>query len=390
MQSQSTVLSQIGPYRLYDHLGAGGMGSVYRAYDEQNQRPIALKVLPAHLAANRALRQCFLHEAQLAARLHHKHILPVYDFGEYRGTPYMAMKLMEGGTLDTAIKAGRVPLTLSALVLEQIAAALDYAHAQGIVHRDLKPENILFDRDGRVYLADFGIAHQKQGIDPLAGSGTFMGTAAYASPEQCRGEDPTPASDIYSLGIVLYEMLTGTLPFYGATSLATLRQHISDPVPNPLGVRSDLPVGVHEVIATALAKTPALRYRSAGALSAAFNDVLRREIGPTARALIDTPPPGPNPIFENPTEPVASVLPDDLLPSLAPANVARPVRAPLALPPTHLLVYGDGSFTPRRPAPRASRRAPAPGAVEQVVLLGLLTVAVALVIILLAIAITSD
>ncbi|WP_162909398.1 serine/threonine-protein kinase [Aggregatilinea lenta] len=396
MQTQSPVRSQIGPYRLSDRLGAGGMGSVYRAYDPQGQRRIALKVLPEHLAANRAVRQRFFREAQLAARLHHRHILPIYDFGEHDGMPYMAMKLLDGGTLDSFVKEGALPLAFVARVLDQIAAALDYAHAHDVVHRDLKPENILFDHEGQAYLADFGIASETQAGDPLAGSGTFMGTAAYASPEQCRGEEPGPASDIYSLGVVLFEMLTGVLPYRGATSLATLRQHIGEPVPNPIGLRPELPVGIDEVMCRALAKSAERRYPTAAALSAAFNDVLRREIGPTVRALIDTPPPGPNPTFENPTEPVASALPDDLLPDLAPTyDVTRPTyatqpaRAPLAPPPTHMLVYGDGSFTPRRPAPRSARRAPAPNNVEQIVFVALLTVLAALVIILLVVMATS-
>lgn len=385
MQTQ-LVGTHIASYHVQDRLGAGGMGSVFRAYDARADRFVALKILPVHLATNTTIRQRFFREAQMAAQLRHPHILPVYDFGEDNGTPYIAMKVVEGGTLEPYIKNGPLALVFIARVLNQIASALDHAHEQGVIHRDLKPDNILFDRDGHVYLADFGIAHLKQTADHLTGDGTFLGTAAYASPEQCRGEELTPVSDIYSLGVVLYEMLTGRLPYRGTTSLAIIHQHISEPVPNPLGLRSDLPLGMHEVMRKALAKLPGVRYQSARALSAAFNDVLRRELGPTVRALIDTPPPGPNPVFESPTEPVEPALPDDLLPDLTPTHPAEPVRPPLAPPSAHLLVYGDGSFTPRRhPIQRGARRAPAPSSTELVVFIVLLAVLVALAISLLAV-----
>lgn len=372
----------IGTYEIFEPLGAGGMGSVHRARDLEHDRMVALKVLPLHLAANPSVRRRFLREAQMATRLRHPHILPVYEFGEAKGTPYIAMKLMDGGTLAAHIKAGPLPLPLAARVLAEVASALDYAHSQGIIHRDLKPENILFDRDGRVYLADFGIAHIKQAVEPLTGEDGFLGTAAYASPEQCRGEPLTSASDIYSLGVVLYEMVTGVQPYRGASSLAVIHQHISEEAPNPLGHRTDLPLGLHEIVRKALAKLPTVRYPSATALSAAFNEVLRRELGAAIRTSADTPPPSPIPVFENPTEPAAPVLPDDLLRELTPTHPASPVRAPLMPPPARLLVHGDD-----RPAPpqRSARRVPPPRLVEWIVLGGLLLVLISLAIILLVV-----
>lgn len=377
--------SIIGTYEVYEPLGAGGMGSVHRARDLERGRMVALKILPPHLAANPTVRRRFLREAQMATRLRHPNILPVYEFGEAGGSPYIAMKLMDGGTLAGHIKAGPLHLPFAATVLAGVAAALDYAHSQGIIHRDLKPENILFDRSGRVYLADFGIAHVKQAAEPLTTDGDFLGTAAYASPEQCRGEPLTPASDIYSLGVVLYEMITGVQPYRGASSLAVIHQHISEAAPNPLGHRADLPLGMHEVIRKALAKLPTVRYQSATALSTAFNEVLRRELGATVRASTDTPPPSPVPVFENPTRPVPPALPDDLLLDLTPTHPAEPVRPPLTPPPARLLVHGEDHPTPPGPPRRTARPTPPPRQTEWLVLGSLLLVLISLAIILLVV-----
>ncbi|MBN1201772.1 MAG: serine/threonine protein kinase [Anaerolineae bacterium] len=269
--------TDIGHYQLIKRLGAGGTASVYQAYDTTTDRHVAIKVLPVHLAANDTIRERFLSEARMGTRLRHPHILPIYDIGVHQGSLYMVMKLVTGGTLDRLIPRGPLPLPFIGRVIAQTAAALDYAHRQGVIHRDLKPANILFDRQGHAYLCDFGIAYSYGSAQ--AETGSFIGTAAYASPEQCSGEPLTPASDIYALGVVLYEMLTGTPPFVAATPLAVMHKHINEPPPNPLHERPKLPPGLAGVIRKALAKQPAYRYQTARDLSAAFrsaSDTLTR------------------------------------------------------------------------------------------------------------------
>ena len=315
----------VGHYTLLERMSAGAMSTVYRAREADGQhRPVAIKILPVHLAANDTLHERFLREAHMASRLKHPHILPVYAFGEDHDVPYIAMKLVDGGTLADRIANGPLSLLVIVGILAQVADALDYAHTQGVIHRDIKPSNILFDTQGDAYLGDFGIARLGAGTETLTGTGTFIGTAAYASPEQCRGEEITPTSDIYSLGIVLYEMLTGVLPFTGTTPLALMHQHINEPVPNPLKQRPDLPIAITEVLRKALTKLPAVRYQTATAMSSAFNAVLRRTFGtgPLSEAV---PPVGPNPVFTKPAgayQPPS--VPDELLRNLAPTRPTPP------------------------------------------------------------------
>jgi serine/threonine-protein kinase len=295
----------VGPYELLDRLGSGGMGHVYRArLPGEGPAALAIKVVSLRSSPQRAAqRQNFLREAQTATRLRHPHILPVYDYGESNGQLYLVMKLVEGGTLADRIAQGPLPLGDVAAILTQIAGALDYAHARGVIHRDIKPQNILFDTGGDAYLSDFGVAQHTPRVG--AGGNSFTGTAAYASPEQCRGEELTSASDLYALGVLTFEMLTGVLPFQGVTVLALMHQHLHQPPPDPCVLRPELPPAVTEVIQRALAKRPSARYRSAAAFSATLNRALCSPFSPTpippqksvpAEPLTDTrPAPSPSP-----------------------------------------------------------------------------------------------
>jgi serine/threonine protein kinase len=317
----------IGQYHLIEPLGAGGMASIYRARRTADNREVAIKILPIHLAANETLRQRFMREARMASRLQHPYILPVYDFGEDDSVPYIVMKLIDGGTLADLIRyKGPLPIRVVARVLTQVADALDHAHDQGVIHRDIKPENILFESNGHAYLGDFGIARIHEATGELTGQGGFLGTAAYASPEQCRGEELTSASDIYSLGIVLYEMLTGTQPFEGSTPLAVMHQQISEPPPNPLKYRPELPVEITDVIRKALAKLPQVRYQSARAMCQSFHVALRRELG-TQPFAENAPPIGPSPVFNKPAGTYASLsIPVELLRDASPSLPTPPAR----------------------------------------------------------------
>lgn len=264
----------VGPYELVDRLGTGGMAGVYRArLPGDGQAALAIKVLPLRSTDRAAQRQRFLREAQMTSRLRHPHILPVYDYGESSGKLYLVMKLVNGGTLAERIARGPLEPGEVAAILTQVAGALDYAHARGVIHRDIKPQNILFDAGGDAYLSDFGIAQPGTCAGPEEAPG-FTGTVAYASPEQCRGEELTPTSDLYALGVVVYEMLTGTLPFQGSTPLAVMRQHLTEPVPDPRAANPALPPGVTAVLDKALTKRPSARYRSAASFSGALNRAL--------------------------------------------------------------------------------------------------------------------
>lgn len=306
-----------GRYHLLEALGTGGMASVYRAYDPVEERDVALKILPAHLANNEIFRQRFFREAKTVAHLRHPNILPIYDFGKEGDMLYFVLKLVTGGSLADAIR-DRSPLDYRTIVriILQMAGALDYAHAQGIIHRDLKPENILLDKPTTAYLCDFGIAYSDATIGTVTRSGAFVGTALYASPEQCQGASLTFASDIYSFGAVLYEMLTGQPPYSGSSQIAIMHKQVNEPMPNPMLMRPDLPSPVGEVVRKAMAKQPNLRYQSAGAMATALHEALRHNLGSTGPLSPTAEIPGVD--FSRPPE-----TPVFGLPLMPPQELAR-------------------------------------------------------------------
>src|SRR2546427_12963717 len=235
----------IGSYHVVAKIGRGGMATVYRAYHPGLDRYVAIKVLPDLLADDPGYQERFQQEARSVARLKHPNILEVFDFGYEDGLAYLVLELVEGGTL--ADRVGR-PMELRevVLMLEQLAGALDHAHAHGILHRDIKPSNILLHKDGTPVLADFGLARMAGSMRRLTSSGTVMGTPEYMSPEQAADETIGPASDIYSFAVVAYEMLTGRVPFGADTPAAVLLSHVTKPMPSTRELRGELSAHIEE------------------------------------------------------------------------------------------------------------------------------------------------
>ena len=261
----------IGRYEIRRELGRGGMATVYLAYDPRFQREVAIKVLPRQFTYDPKYMARFEQEARVIAQLEHPAIVPTYDFGEHDNAPYLVMRYMAGGPLRDRLSAKPLPLEEIAALLERVAPALDKAHNARIVHRDLKPANILFDEDSRPYLADFSIARLAEASQTM----TVVGTPAYMSPEQVEGTLALDGrADIYALGVILYELLTGRQPFEGETPTKQMMAHVLLPVPNILEANPDLPPATQEVIEKSMAKDREDRYQSAREMATAVNALL--------------------------------------------------------------------------------------------------------------------
>ncbi len=276
------TLQKIGRYEIKSELGRGGMATVYKAYDPRFEREVALKVLPREMLHDPQFRMRFEREAKTIAALEHQAIVPVYDVGEEDGQPYFVMRCMTGGSLADIIAKGPISLGTTIKIIDRLAPALDEAHFKGVVHRDLKPGNILFDRGGEPYISDFGIAKITQSQGATMTGGAIIGTPAYMSPEQAQGETVDGRSDVYALGVILYEMLSGTQPYQATTPMAIVVKHITDPIPHILDVNPNLPAAVEAVIEKAMAKSPDDRFSNAGELYAALAAVAGGQSGAEA------------------------------------------------------------------------------------------------------------
>ena len=265
---------QLGPYRIVAPLGEGGMAAVYKAYQPGMERHVALKVLPQRLASDPQFVGRFAQEAKVIAKLQHPHILPVHDFGEAEGYTYIVMPLVESGTLATRLRGQPLPLEQIHRILSQVGDALDYAHSRGLVHRDVKPSNVLMDARGNCLLTDFGIAKLVEGTLKFTATGGVIGTPAYMSPEQGMGQTLDRRSDIYSLGIMLYEMATGRVPFDAETPVALMIKHINEPLPPPRALNPAVPEALEQVITTSLAKRPEGRYATAADMLQALQETI--------------------------------------------------------------------------------------------------------------------
>ena len=298
MSIEGETSTHIGPYVLGQVLGRGGMGVVYRATHVHLGREVALKVLAPELTSNDEFRSRFLRESRLAASLDHPNIITVYDAGDFEGTLYIAMRYVEGVDLAQLLrKQGRLDPLAALSLLDQVADALDTAHEHGLIHRDVKPANVMIS-SGRCYLTDFGLTKNAGASDASAGltqTGRFLGTLHYAAPEQIEGDQVTASTDIYALGCVLYECLTGTTPFTKETDVALLFAQLSETPRPPSELRPDLPGALDEVVAKALAKSPEERYATCGELMAAARGAVTPQLQPgTPGEPAPRPAPGPH------------------------------------------------------------------------------------------------
>lgn len=271
---------QLGAYKVEGLIGRGGMAAVYQAYHQATERNVAIKVMLPDVATNETFQRRFEREAKTLAGLQHVHILPVFDYGQQDSVNYLVMPFLPGRTLADHIRENDLTLAEIAAIFRQLASALDYAHGKGILHRDLKPDNVMMDEDGNVLLADFGLTrllNDAQETSKLTSDSTVIGTPAYMSPEQGQGRALDHRSDLYSLAVLLYEMLTGTVPYKAETPVAVIFKHISDPLPPPSQLRDGLPPDVDTVIATGMAKQADDRYDTATAMANAFDAAIAGE-----------------------------------------------------------------------------------------------------------------
>lgn len=304
-----------GRYRIDDKVGDGGMAVVYRGWDTVLNRVVAIKVLREQYAVNQQFLARFRREAQAAAGLAHPNIVNVYDVGRDSDTWYIVQELIDGTDLATMIRQqGQFSVPQATEVMAQVCAALDYAHSKGIIHRDVKPHNILIDSRGTAKVVDFGIAKGVNDVT-MTDAGTALGTAGYISPEQATGSPLTPASDLYSSGVVLYEMLTGRLPFIGDTAVSVAMQHVRNPPPPPTRFNARIPRPVEQVILRALEKMPDRRFasgdefvaalRAAGVPGAVAAVPVATAVGGATRVI----PEGTRPIVSDPPRSRTAVAP---------------------------------------------------------------------------------
>jgi serine/threonine protein kinase len=333
MAAHTRIGTEVAGFRIESVLGRGGMSVVYIAEQIRLGRKVALKVLTTELAWDEQFRERFVRESHIAAAIDHPNIIPIYDAGEAEGLLYIAMRFVQGPDLKEILKRGNVGLGRTIFLIEQLASALDSAHTHSLVHRDVKPGNILLEEStDHVYLTDFGVAKQTTARG-LTSTGHFLGTVDYAAPEQIEGGPVDARTDVYALGCVLYECLTGSPPFSQGTEHAVLHAHLVDPPPSLSRVRPELPLAFDGVIATAMAKDPDERYGSCGELAraarnAASGAARRADGGPPPAPTIASPP-GP----ATPPPAVPSPGPDTPIPAPAAAAAAASAATPPTLPP---------------------------------------------------------
>jgi serine/threonine protein kinase len=365
------VGTTIGKYKLLELLGRGGMAEVYKSRHPTLGRDVTVKILHPHLAEGEGFLARFEREAKAVAAMRHPCIVQIFDYEAADEANYMVMEFIDGGTLQeraaSLVREGKfLPIRELLPILRQVAEALDYAHGRGILHRDVKPSNILLDSSGNAFLTDFGIARILSGAQFTA-TGVMIGTPAYMSPEQGTGEELTAASDIYSLGVIVYEMLAGKVPFSSETTpLAVIHKHVSEPPPGLRSLRRNLPVAAEAVVFKALAKKPADRFGSAGEFIRELEKALPEE---AIRVLDGREEPSAIPVSRQPTmvmeeEPAAdrAHLPTEVMektePEPAPEPAPEKQKAPK--PVRRERTVETPPVPAKEPAPQAPEKAEMP------------------------------
>jgi len=305
MAEAKLPVQELGKYRLIEQIGQGGMASVFKGVDGDTGWDVAVKVMSPVMAQDSQFTKRFQREAEVVMRLKHPHIVPVVDYGQDAGYAYLVMPLLEVGSLADKLRQGPLTPSEGGIFVEQLGGALQFAHEQGVIHRDVKPSNVLMDDKGNALLADFGLARIHDASVSLTGS-ALLGTPAYMSPEQARGEKVSAASDQYSLGVILFQLCTGELPFQAETPMAVMLKHINEPIPLARLRSPNVPEAIERVILKATAKNPAERFGSVGEMNAGFQAALSHAQDPFNN-------PAPN-IEVPPSSIAASIVVHDLEP----------------------------------------------------------------------------
>jgi serine/threonine protein kinase len=337
-----------GRFRLEEKIGSGGMSTVYRAFDPTLERSVAIKLMHRDISSDPDQLERFRREARTVARLNHPHVVTVIDAGEDDGAPFIVFEYVEGETLKERIKRmGRLPVSEAVAYAIEIGRALSSAHASRLVHRDVKPQNVLIDLDGRAKVTDFGIARSLEGHG-LTAPGRVLGTTDYVSPEQAMGHDVTEQSDIYSLGICIYEMLTGEVPYHADTQVAVAMQHVKEPLPDVQRRRPEISAALAAVIEHATAKETRHRYATVDAMVHDLEEVLAIEAARTGETSGEATT-------------VLRSLPGETG-DFAPARLRRPRRALIASVVVLALVAGTIAYLATRtesgPGPASAPKSP--------------------------------
>ncbi len=336
-----TIGETVGAFRIVEQLGQGGMATVFKAYHAALDRYVAIKVLHPAFKEDTTFLARFQREARVVAKLEHPNIVPVYDFAEHNGSPYLVMKFIEGETLKARLARDPLPLSETLRIVEAVGAGLDHAHRLGILHRDIKPSNVMLARDGNIYIADFGLARIALAGESTLSTDSMLGTPHYMSPEQARGQkDLDAGTDIYSFGVVMYELVVGRVPYSADTPFAVIHDHIYTPLPPPRSVNPNVPESIERVLLKTLAKERADRYPDV----AATVDAFRKAAIPYVEQLLRG---NETPRIALPR--VKSIAPTDPTPAVAEPTASLPKPPPAVAPPPRPTVAA-------KPASKASTR----------------------------------